>query len=247
MINERDEQIEVGKRWEELEEKIDKEKMPLHPFIDLHFIYALAKGGQKEKVNEIFRKLDTEMGIDLSLDPFLLSPPSPSFPFSPPAPSPLFPTEHQFHFSHPFDQIDPLVTLGESETEKDERRSKRDQDRNEFQKKIFVMIAKGVVHQAYGEYESAYRYLHPSIPFVSIIGGSNAQQDVWVQTYVDVLVNTQRWEEVNRILNVRTKRRPAAPHSFSLFAQSFLHLNDLPNYHLNLHQSNSLRSLYSSS
>ncbi len=76
---------------------------------------------------------------------------------------------------------------------------------------IAIPAARALAHYAAGNKEAAYPLLKNVVPHLQAIGGSHAQRDVFVQTWIDVLLETRRNDEAARLLAERAKARPGVP------------------------------------
>ncbi len=76
---------------------------------------------------------------------------------------------------------------------------------------VAVPAAMAMADYAADRNEGAYRLLKDVMPRLQAIGGSHAQRDVFVQTWIDVLMRTRREREAAHLLTERAKARPGVP------------------------------------
>ncbi len=87
--------------------------------------------------------------------------------------------------------------------------------RDEFWRPVWMDVAlpaaTAIAHYAADRNERAYPLMKEVMPRLQAIGGSHAQRDVFVQTWIDVLVQTERRQEAARLLTERANARPGVP------------------------------------
>ena len=143
--------IDVGDRWTPIAEKVaERELEHLQPFLDLHYIFALARAGRSDQVAAFLGSMERHSS---SLDPFLKS----------------------------------------------------------VWTNIALPAAKAMAHYAADRSDRAYPLLKEVMPHLQAIGGSHAQRDVFVQTWIDVLMQTERPREAAPLIRERVKARPGVP------------------------------------
>jgi len=79
------------------------------------------------------------------------------------------------------------------------------------QREVALPLAKAFVAHALGHYTEAFEIMEPIIYRVKEIGGSNAQLDLFAQTYADVLLKSEHHEKAKSLLEARTQQRPCTP------------------------------------
>eukprot|EP00026_Physarum_polycephalum_P006984 Phypoly_transcript_07037.p1 GENE.Phypoly_transcript_07037~~Phypoly_transcript_07037.p1 ORF type:complete len:490 (+),score=73.23 Phypoly_transcript_07037:64-1533(+) len=138
--------VDVAERWNDVADHVAPHiKEHIQPFIDLHYVYALAKAGKDEKVSDMLLSLE--------------------------------------------------------ETARYARK----------QKEVALPLAKAVVSHAKGDFNSAYEVMGTIYPRIKEIGGSNAQLDMFEQTYIDVLYKSGKVASAKSLLSERVKTRPNTP------------------------------------
>ncbi|MBL6953395.1 MAG: tetratricopeptide repeat protein [Alphaproteobacteria bacterium] len=85
---------------------------------------------------------------------------------------------------------------------------------------VAVPAARGLAAHARGDYQGAYADLAAATPRLQEIGGSHAQRDLFVQTWLDTLLRTNRGGEAAALLESRAKARPNVPHGFDLLERA---------------------------
>lgn len=120
------------------------------------------------------------------------------------------------------------------------------------QRRISISALKAVREHASGRNEAAFEFLDPvvdrlkevrlsffffSFHMISLcltvssfwlqLGGSNAQQDVFAQMYVDILIKTGKWEKAHEVVSQRHKARQT-PHSSKQLELIVQNLSSLP-------------------
>ena len=152
--------IDVGQRWQDLADHVaGRTGEHVQPFLDLHYLYALARAGRGDKVNEMLASLTVHAAA---------------------APA--------------------LARTAWAE--------------------VAVPAARGLVAHAHGDYEAAYADLGTATPRLQEIGGSHAQRDLFVQTWLDTLLRTNRGGEAVDVFEARAKARPNVPHGFDLWERA---------------------------
>lgn len=76
------------------------------------------------------------------------------------------------------------------------------------QLEVTKRCAKAVVHYARGDYEQSCQEISQIYSQLHTIGGSNAQRDLFSLTYIDSLIQTQRYGDALKLLQPRQKQRP---------------------------------------
>jgi len=79
------------------------------------------------------------------------------------------------------------------------------------QKQVALPLANAVVHHAKGDYSSAYECMQSVFDRTKEIGGSNAQLDMFEQTYIDVSLKSGHIARAKDLLQFRVKSRPRTP------------------------------------
>ena len=140
--------IDVGNRWGPVADKVAARELEhLQPFLDLHYIFALARAG---RVPDVEHFLDS--------------------------------------MSRHADQLDEAVAP--------------------IWQNIALPAAKAIAHYASDQSQRAYPLMKEVMPHLQAIGGSHAQRDVFVQTWIDVLMRSERCGEAAPLLAERVKARP---------------------------------------
>ncbi len=143
--------LDVGDRWGPVADKVaERELEHLQPFLDLHYIFALARAG---RVTDVERFLDSMRRHTDALDEAL---------------APIW-------------------------------------------QNIALPAANAIAHYAFDRNDRAYPLLKEVMPHLQAIGGSHAQRDVFVQTWIDVLMKTERPQEAAPLLKERVEARPGVP------------------------------------
>lgn len=139
--------IPIINRWDDI---VDYIRPHIHdhlrPFLDIHYLYALAKTGDNERVEEMFQAIESES----------------------------------------------YFTPSEIELTK--------------------QCGKAVVYYARGQFQESCQEIEKVCPRLSEIGGSNAQIDVFKQTYIDSLIQTQQYRQALDFLIPRSIERPNTPY-----------------------------------
>ena len=152
--------IDVGDRWGDLADHVEgRTGEHVQPFLDLHYLYALARAGRRTRVDEMLASLTA---------------------YAAGAPE--------------------LVRAAWVE--------------------VAVPAARGLAAHARGDYEAAYRDLTAATPRLQEIGGSHAQRDLFVQTWLDTLLRTNRGAEAVEMLQARAEARPGVPYGFDLLERA---------------------------
>jgi tetratricopeptide (TPR) repeat protein len=152
--------IDVGNRWADLADHVaGRTGEHVQPFLDLHYLYALARAGRDGKVQDMLASL----------------------------------TDHA-------EAVPELVRTAWVE--------------------VAVPAARGLAAHARGDYEGAYVDLAAATPRLQEIGGSHAQRDLFVQTWLDTLLRTNRGGEAVEMLEARAKARPNVPYGFDLLERA---------------------------
>jgi len=151
--------IPVASHWDDVSDYIVPHiKEHIQPFLDLHYIYALAKSGKDERVKEMLDSLNSSA----------------------------------------------LYQKNQSEVTR-------------YMAEAFVLYARG-------DWESSYKQLAPIYDRTKEIGGSQAQRDVFEQTYIDILLQTRRYDRVKGLLEDRVSRRPNTPYLYRNLHTVYSHL-----------------------
>lgn len=137
--------VDVGDRWAPVVAKV-QERWHEHilPFLDLHFVYALARGGRAREARE-----------------FLAS----------------------------------MIRHGEK-------------DVTGIWESIAIPAAEGLIAYAERRYASAADSIAPVLPRLHLAGGSHAQRDVFVQTWIDASVRAGHHSAVADVLHTRARAKP---------------------------------------
>lgn len=152
--------IDVGQRWQDLADHVrGRTGEHVQPFLDLHYLYALARAGRRDKVDEMLASLTAHAAKAPALA------------------------------------------------------------RTAWQE-VALPAARGLVAYARGDYEGAYADLSAATPRLQEIGGSHAQRDLFVQTWLDTLLRTNRGGEAVEIFEARAKARPNVPYGFDLLERA---------------------------
>jgi hypothetical protein len=73
---------------------------------------------------------------------------------------------------------------------------------------VAVPAAEGLVAYAQGAFEAAFDALTPVIDRIQAVGGSHAQRDVFLETWLDAVSRTGRFDRAAAALAERAKGRP---------------------------------------
>ena len=152
--------IDVGNRWADLVDHVQcRTREHVQPFLDLYYLYALARAGRDAKADEML----ASMAEHAAKAPTLVRPAWAA---------------------------------------------------------VAVPAARGLLAHARGGYEGAYGDLATATPHLQKIGGSHAQRDLFVQTWLDTLLRTNRGGEAVAMLEARAKARPNVPYGFGLLERA---------------------------
>ena len=152
--------IDVGNRWADLVDHVQcRTREHVQPFLDLYYLYALARAGRDAKADEML----ASMAEHAAKAPTLVRPAWAA---------------------------------------------------------VAVPAARGLLAHARGGYEGAYGDLATATPHLQKIGGSHAQRDLFVQTWLDTLFRTNRGGEAVAMLEARAKARPNVPYGFGLLERA---------------------------
>ncbi len=152
--------IDVGNRWQDLADHVEgRVGEHVQPFLDLHYLYALARAERWNKVDEMLASMVAHAA-------------------NAPAVARMAWTQ------------------------------------------VAVPAARGLAAYGRGDYEGAYESLNIATPRLQEIGGSHAQRDLFVQTWLDTLLRTNRGGEAVEIFETRAKARPAVPYGFDLLERA---------------------------
>jgi tetratricopeptide (TPR) repeat protein len=149
---------DVGVRWEPVVKKvIERWHEHILPFNDLHFVYALARGGRMREAQE-----------------FLLS----------------------------------MMRHGA-------------QDVTGVWESVAIPVAQGLIAYAGRRYGDAAEAIGPALARLHLVGGSHAQRDVFVQTWIDASLRAGRHSAVAQVLDSRARAKPKeAQHLKQLVAKA---------------------------
>ena len=143
--------IDVGNRWGPIADKVAARELEhLQPFLDLHYIFALARAGYVSDVERFLASMNRHA-----------------------------------------DQLDDALAP--------------------IWQDIALPAATAIAYYASDRSDRAYPLMKEVMPFLQAIGGSHAQRDVFVQTWIDVLMKTERHREAAPLLKERVKARPGVP------------------------------------
>lgn len=73
---------------------------------------------------------------------------------------------------------------------------------------VALPLAHGILAYTKGDYARALLFWEKPIGELMKIGGSHAQRDLFVQSWIDALIKEKRYDEADRALHVRLKARP---------------------------------------
>jgi len=165
-------------RWEDISDYISPHiREHIQPFIDLHYIYSLARSGNKERLDEMIESL---------------------------------------------------------------REAKYQRKQHE----IAIPAATAIIAHAQGNFEETYQCLHPIIERLKEAGGSNAQRDVFDQTYIHTLIQTKRYAEALPWVENRVNKRPRTPAIFRDLVKIYNGLDDQQKAEEAQNQVDKLENLY---
>lgn len=143
--------VDVGDRWSPIAKKVmERELEHVQPFLDLHYIFAIARAGRQDHVDEFLASMEA-------------------------------------HSARRDDYWRPVWT------------------------DVALPAARAIADYAADRNERAYTQMKDVMPRLQAIGGSHAQRDVFVQTWIDVLLQTQRDQEAAPLLKERAQARPGVP------------------------------------
>ncbi len=143
--------VDVGNRWQELASyAANRTHEHCQPFLDLHYLYALARVGMQDKVSEM---LDNMSNHAANAKPFI------------------------------------RPTLLE----------------------VAVPAAKGIIAYAQRDYPTALKEIAPIHHRIQELGGSHAQRDLFTQTYLDTLIQTDNLSQACELLEKRVEKRNNVP------------------------------------
>lgn len=136
---------DVGERWRDLGDHVEARGAEhVEPFLDLHYVYALARGERRDALSNFLGSLRRHAAT---------------------APSRW--------------------------------------------REVALPAAEGVVAHAQGDMRRAFAKLDPLAARWGEIGGSHAQRDLFVQTWLDAAVRSGQGNAVRRVLEARATARPA--------------------------------------
>ncbi|MFZ2871036.1 hypothetical protein, partial [Zavarzinia sp.] len=72
----------------------------------------------------------------------------------------------------------------------------------------------GLAAHAAGQYREAATEICAALPRIELIGGSRAQRDLFVQTYVDACLKSGQTRDLAALLSERARRRPTVARHF---------------------------------
>jgi len=85
---------------------------------------------------------------------------------------------------------------------------------------VALPVAQAVVAHAQGRFDAAANLLAPQLSQLWRIGGSHAQRDVFVQTWIDAALKAGHTSAAMAMLSQRAKERPGAPVARRLLAHA---------------------------
>ena len=136
---------DVGARWEPVVKKvIERWHEHILPFNDLHFVYALARGGRARQTREFLASMKRHGAQD-------------------------------------------VTGVWES---------------------VAIPCAEGLIAYAEGRFADAAEAIGPVLRRLHLIGGSHAQRDVFVQTWIDASLRAGRHSAVASVLDMRARTKP---------------------------------------
>lgn len=140
--------IDVGGRWNEVSEKIAERGFEhIQPFHDLHYIFALARSGKNDLVDEFLRSME----------------------------------------AHAESLEGPLAHVWAD---------------------FCLPLARGITAYATEDWARAFELMDPLIKSLHKIGGSHAQRDLFVQSWIEALLRTGRTGAAVEVLERRQTIRP---------------------------------------
>ncbi len=141
--------VDVGDRWQPVVDLVrERPYEHLQPFLDLHYVYALARGGSGAEVTAFLQS----MAADADTRPHETC-------------------QHVWR----------SVTLG---------------------------IARGIAAHGQGRFGAAADHMGRVIRHTRLIGGSHAQRDVFIQTYIDALLKSGAHGTARPLIEERVRARP---------------------------------------
>jgi tetratricopeptide (TPR) repeat protein len=136
---------DVGQRFEPIVKKvIERWHEHILPFNDLHFIYALARGGRARQAQEFLASMRRHGAQD-------------------------------------------VTGVWES---------------------VAIPCAEGLIAYAEGRFADAAEAIGPALRRLHLVGGSHAQRDVFVQTWIDASLRAGRHSAVASVLDMRARTKP---------------------------------------
>lgn len=99
-------------------------------------------------------------------------------------------------------------------------RSGAPQESRRVWSEIAAPLARGLVAHAHGRMSQAADFIEPLIPHLSAIGGSHAQRDIFVQTWIDAALKSGAGWSVRSALERRLRDRPNVPFTRRLLEAS---------------------------
>jgi hypothetical protein len=152
---------DVGDRWQDVANYVaQRTGEHVEPFLNLHYVYALARAGRDDKVQQMLGAIAAYASE------------APAF---------------------------TAAAWGE----------------------VALPAAKAFVAHARGDMAEARALLEPIQGRMQEIGGSNAQRDLFDQTWLDVLMRTDGWTKAIEILQDRAMSRPTVPFNHRLLADAY--------------------------
>ena len=80
----------------------------------------------------------------------------------------------------------------------------------EMTQRVGLPVCRALVQHADGQYAAAAATLDPVVEHLAVFGGSHAQRDVMVRTYIDALMRSGRTSEARVMLESRLEDRPTS-------------------------------------
>ncbi|RJF88495.1 tetratricopeptide repeat protein [Oleomonas cavernae] len=146
--------VDVGARWHDVAHHIaGRESDHVEPFLDLHYLYALARAGLETQAARFLASLE----------------------------------DHA------------------AQARRHCRRAWGD---------VALPLARGILDHARGRFEAAAEAIGPLLPRLAQIGGSHAQRDLFVQTFIDSGLRARRGTALSPLLADRARRRPTVAQHF---------------------------------
>lgn len=86
--------------------------------------------------------------------------------------------------------------------------------------RVAVPLVRGLAAYVNGDFDAAHAGLAAAVPRLQEIGGSHAQRDLFLQTWLDILLRTGRTAQALPLLRERAEARPAAPYGWQQVRQA---------------------------